>query len=149
MPRARAHRQNAAAPRFRLRLATLVGVTLVVVAAALLLIRPQTIPSAAADSTAAQSVGVTMMGFQPSHLQIAAGQPMHLRLVNPDSPYHTDGGGVHQFAVPELGVDVKVPPRSTLDVTIPAAKAGTYTFYCDVCCGGKENPSMQGTITVS
>jgi heme/copper-type cytochrome/quinol oxidase subunit 2 len=70
-------------------------------------------------------------------------------LVNPDSPYHTDGGGVHQFASPALGIDVKVQPQREAVVTIPAAKAGTYTFYCDICCGGKENPSMQGAIVVS
>ena len=71
-----------------------------------------------------------------------------MRLVNPDSSHHTDGSGLHQFAIPELGLDVRVNPQSATVFTIPAAPAGTYTFYCDVCCGGKENPAMRGTLTV-
>jgi cytochrome c oxidase subunit 2 len=78
-----------------------------------------------------------------------AGKPTTIRLVNPDSSYHMDGGGLHQFAAPALGLEVKVQPKSEKIFTIPAAQPGTYAFYCDVCCGGKENPSMQGTIVVS
>jgi plastocyanin len=92
---------------------------------------------------------MSMGGFQPAELHVAAGQATTVRLVNLDGPYHTDGGGVHQFASPALGIDVKVPPRSSATLTIPASARGTYAFYCDVCCGGKENPSMQGTIVVS
>jgi heme/copper-type cytochrome/quinol oxidase subunit 2 len=90
-----------------------------------------------------------MAGFQPAELEIPADEPTAVRLVNPDSSFHTDGGGVHQFASPELGVDVKVQPESEAVVEIPASKPGTYTFYCDVCCGGKENPTMRGTVVVS
>jgi cytochrome c oxidase subunit 2 len=131
-------------PRFGLRLAVFIGVVVVVVGTAAWLLRPQT-----SQATADQTIEVTMGGFTPPKLAIATGKPTSIRLVNPDSPYHTDGGGVHQFAVPGLGLDVKVQPESETVFTIPAAKAGTYAFYCDVCCGGKENPSMQGTIVVS
>jgi hypothetical protein len=34
------------------------------------------------------------------------------------------------------------------EFTAPA-NAGTFTWYCDICCGGKENPSMQGKLTVT
>jgi peptide/nickel transport system substrate-binding protein len=33
-------------------------------------------------------------------------------------------------------------------VTFTPDKAGTYTFYCDICCGGKANPTMNGQIVV-
>ena len=91
---------------------------------------------------------VTMSGFSPRQLQLRAGRPVLLRLVNPDSPYHADGGGVHGFTVPQLGIDVRVPPRSTMDVELPAAAPGDYPFYCDTCCGGKENPFMWGVLKV-
>jgi heme/copper-type cytochrome/quinol oxidase subunit 2 len=55
----------------------------------------------------------------------------------------------HQFAVPDLGIDVKVQPRSSAVVTLPAAKAGRYAFCYDTCCGGKDNPTMQGKLIVS
>jgi len=67
-----------------------------------------------------------------------------------DTPYHSDGGGWHQFAIDELGIDWKVGPQSSqvFELTAPMT-ARTYNFYCDICCGGKENPSMQGILTVT
>ena len=129
---------------FGLRLTIFIAVVVLVVGTAIWLVRPQM-----AQTAADQTVEVTMAGFQPARLAIPAGKLTSIRLINPDSPYHTDGGGVHQFAVPKLGIDIKVQPRSAAVVTIPAATAGTYTFYCDVCCGGKENPTMQGALVVS
>ena len=131
-------------PRFWMRLAIFAGILLLVAGTAAWLMRPQASPTAAD-----QTVTVTMAGFQPAELEIPADQPATVRLINPDSAFHTDGGGVHQFASPELGVDVKVQPESEAVVEIPASQPGTYTFYCDVCCGGKENPAMRGTVVVS
>ena len=131
--------------RLWLRLVIFAGAVLIVAGATAWLLRPQAPSSEAAD----QTVKVTMAGFQPAELEVPAGQPATVKLVNPDSPFHTDGGGVHQFASPELSVDVKVQPESEAVVEIPASKPGTYTFYCDVCCGGKENPTMRGTIVVA
>lgn len=92
---------------------------------------------------------VTMAGFDPPALRVSAGRAIAVRLVNPDSPYHSDGGGWHQFRIEGLGVDVRVPPRSDRRVELPALPPGKYTFYCDVCCGGKENPSMRGVLDVT
>ena len=97
---------------------------------------------APADAT----LRIDMAGFTPPDLELAAGRAIRLRIVNPDNSHHSDGGGVHGFTVPSLGVDVKVPPLTTMVITIPAAAAGEYAFYCDTCCGGKANPSMNGTI---
>ena len=144
MPARHTGRRAVANSHFGLRLAAFVAIALLVAGTAAWLLRPQT-----SQVTADQTIEVTMGGFTPPQLAIAAGKPTTIRLVNPDSPYHTDGGGVHQFAVPGLGLDVKIPPRSEKVFSIPAAEAGTYAFYCDICCGGKENPSMQGTIAVS
>jgi cytochrome c oxidase subunit 2 len=119
-------------------------VTLAVVGAALWLVRPSS-----QSSDAVQVVQVTMGGFQPAEIHLPANQPATIRLVNQDSPYHTDGGGVHQFAAPTIGVDVRVQTRSSEVVNLPALAPGTYEFYCDVCCGGKENPSMWGKLVVT
>lgn len=144
MPAHHGRRVPAPHSTFGPRLIMFVSIAVLVVAAAFLLLTPQR-PAVAAD----QTVEVTMAGFQPGDITVAAGKPTTIRLVNPDSPYHSDGGGVHQFASPELSLDVKVQPRSETTFTLAALQPGTYRFYCDVCCGGKENPSMQGTIVVS
>jgi cytochrome c oxidase subunit 2 len=103
------------------------------------------VPTAAADVR----IRTTMEGFTPSVIRAKVGKPVTIQLINRDSSFHTDGGGWHQFAIDELGVNAKVGPESTKLVTLTPTRAGTYEFYCDVCCGGKENPSMRGKLEVS
>jgi uncharacterized cupredoxin-like copper-binding protein len=95
-----------------------------------------------------QAVVISMAGFTPKTFAIPAGQPVRLRIENPDSQFHTDGGGWHQFAIDEIRLDVRIAPHSTKTVTLPALSAGRYEFYCDVCCGGRVNPSMIGVLEV-
>jgi cytochrome c oxidase subunit 2 len=139
------HRRDARRSRVPLaiRLAAFGAVVLAVVGLAAWQLRP--VPAA---GSADRTVRITMAGFQPANFVIPRGRETTVLLVNPDSSHHTDGGGVHQFAVPALGVDVTVQPTSSLVLTIAAAAPGRYAFYCDTCCGGKENPSMQGILTV-
>lgn len=125
----------------------LLAAAIVVVGGAAYLLIPRS-PEAPADTEYDLQVTTTMAGFSPSVIAVPAGQPYRLWLKNPDTKYHTDGGGVHGFTVPELGIDVQVQPESGLLVTLPATAAGTYEFYCDTCCGGKENPAMQGVIKI-
>ena len=96
-----------------------------------------------------RQVLVTMAGFQPSRLAARAGEDLTLEFVNPDSKFHTDGGGWHQFRVEGLNIDVKIPPQTRQTVVLRDLPAGTYEFYCDVCCGGKENPAMRGVLEVT
>ncbi len=103
------------------------------------------VPTAAADVR----VQTTMEGFAPRVIRAKVGRPITIQLINRDSSFHTDGGGWHQFAIDELGVNAKVGPETTELVTLTPTRAGTYEFYCDVCCGGKENPSMRGKLEVS
>src|SRR5574341_1111680 len=60
----------------------------------------------------ARTVVISMGGFTPGHLTIPAGQPATLVLVNPDSQFHTDGGGWHQFAIDALHLDARIAPHS-------------------------------------
>ena len=93
-------------------------------------------------------VEASMSGFDQKEIHVKAGQPVTIRLTSIDNSHHTDGGGKHQWAVYELGVDVIAQPESSNTVTFTPDKAGTYTFYCDICCGGKANPTMNGQIIV-
>jgi len=90
----------------------------------------------------------SMSGFDKTEIRVKVDQPVTIRLTSLDNEHHTDGGGKHQWAVDELGVDVIAQPESSNYVTFTPDKAGTYTFYCDICCGGRANPTMNGQIIV-
>ncbi len=91
---------------------------------------------------------LSMSGFSPNELTVKAGETVKIYLVNMDNSMHADGGGWHQFASDDADFNFRIAPLDKKTVTIKIDEPGVYTFYCDICCGGKENPSMQGTITV-
>lgn len=126
------------------------GAAVIVAAAAVLALRPvfTTHPTPSASSTSA-GVVISMGGFSPDHIMLPAGRPITLTLTNPDSQFHTDGGGWHQFAIDALQLDVRIPPHSEKTVTLPTLAPGTYEFYCDICCGGRSNPSMRGVLEIT
>jgi len=90
----------------------------------------------------------SMSGFDKTEIHVKVGEPVTVRLTSLDNSHHTDGGGKHQWAVDELGVNIIAQPLSSDYATFTPDKAGTYTFYCDICCGGKANPTMSGQIIV-
>ena len=93
-------------------------------------------------------VQASMSGFDQKEIRVKLGETVTIRLTSLDNSHHTDGGGKHQWAVDELSVDVIAQPESSNYVTFTPDKAGAYTFYCDICCGGKANPTMNGQIIV-
>ena len=132
-----------------LRLAAFAVIALVIGGGAIGLVVSRLQGPGATDVQAVQ-VHASMGGFDPSELTVKAGQTMKIELTSMDSSMHSDGGGWHQFAIDELGIDWKVGPESSkVFEFIAPASAGTYSWYCDVCCGGKANPSMRGTFTVT
>jgi len=93
-------------------------------------------------------VAADMGGFSTKEIRVRAGEPVTVRLTSLDNSHHTDGGGKHQWAVDELGVSIVAPPEGTNFATFTPDTPGKYTFYCDICCGGRANPTMQGTLLV-
>jgi cytochrome c oxidase subunit 2 len=93
-------------------------------------------------------VAAAMDGFDKKLIAVKVGQPVTVRLTSLDSSHHTDGGGQHQWAVDAFNVSVVAPAQGSNTVTFTPDRVGTYTFYCDICCGGRANPSMQGTLVV-
>ncbi len=91
---------------------------------------------------------VSMSGFSPNMLTAKAGNPLKIDLINMDNQYHTDGGGWHNFVIEAFGMNRSVEPLGQIVFSLPTDNPGTYAWYCDVCCGGKENPSMRGTLVV-
>lgn len=93
-------------------------------------------------------IAADMIGFDQKEIRVKVGEPVTIRLTSLDNSHHTDGGGKHQWAVDELDVDVIAQPESSNYATFTPTKAGAFTFYCDICCGGKANPTMNGQIIV-
>lgn len=142
MPRKRPQRRSS---NLRARAAIFVVLALAVVGGAVYTLWPEEL--ATTDPSPVDVIlRIDMGGFTPPNLSAPAGRPLRLRIVNPDNSHHSDGGGVHGFTIVALGIDERVQPETTKVVTIPAAAVGEYAFYCDTCCGGKENPSMQGVL---
>ena len=93
-------------------------------------------------------IAANMSGFSQRVIRIRAGEPVTIRLTSLDGPYHRDGGGKHQFAVDELDVNIVAPPKGSASQTFTPTEPGTYVFYCDICCGGRANPTMSGRLQV-
>lgn len=93
---------------------------------------------------------ISMAGFEPNTITVKAGQPVTINLINPDNSYHTDGGGMHNFILTTglANLNVTVQPESQEVITFTPTQKGEYHWYCDICCGGKENPSMHGALIV-
>lgn len=94
---------------------------------------------------------ITMSGFEPNVIRAKAGEPVKINLINPDSSMHTDGGGVHNFQLKAglANVNVTLAPESQKVFSFTPTQPGEYHWYCDSCCGGKENPGMHGTLIVA
>ena len=89
-----------------------------------------------------------MTGFSLTEVRVRVGEPVTVRLTSLDNSHHTDGGGKHQWAVDELGVSIIAPPEGSNYATFTPTQTGQFIFYCDICCGGRANPAMQGTLVV-
>ncbi|MCX9012572.1 MAG: cupredoxin domain-containing protein [Candidatus Methanoperedens sp.] len=94
---------------------------------------------------------ISMSGFEPNVLRAKVGQPVKINLINPDNSMHTDGGGIHNFILTAglASVNLTIPPESQKVFSFTPTQTGEYHWYCDSCCGGKENLSMHGTLIVA
>ena len=133
----------------RLRTAAYAVVVLGVLSSAFVLLRKDLFPGAPSP-LAGNVIDVTadMGGFSTYEIRVPAGEAVTVRLTSLDNTHHTDGGGKHQWAVDELGVDIVAPALGSTYATFTPQAPGEYTFYCDICCGGRANPTMNGTLIV-
>ncbi|MFV2033114.1 MAG: cupredoxin domain-containing protein [Gammaproteobacteria bacterium] len=101
------------------------------------------------SAKAGATLQISMSGWKPALIRAKSGQPISITMINMDNRFHTDGGGWHGFTVPAFGVDEQVGPKKTRTFTFTPTRPGNYVFYCEICCGGKENPFMRGELIVS
>jgi cytochrome c oxidase subunit 2 len=91
---------------------------------------------------------VSMDGFDPNPTSAAPGETLTIDWWNTDASMHL-ADGMHTLVSDALKVRFELPAQSrkTITITAPAAP-GDYDFWCDSCCGGKDNPKMHGTLHV-
>ncbi len=102
-------------------------------------------PATAAGTISVQS---SMAGFTPAEIRVKAGSTVTLDWWTQDAAMHLQGG-VHTMIAPDLGLREELAAESRRAVVwqVPD-KPGTYDVYCDTCCGGKDSPTMHGTIVI-
>ena len=132
----------------RIRVLVFAVIVILVIGAAGYLFISALLPKTLVAAENTIDVAADMSGFNVVEIRVTAGEATTLRLTSLDTQFHTDGGGQHQWAVDELNVSVIAPPKGSNSVTFTPDRPGTYTFYCDICCGGRANPRMQGTLIV-
>jgi nitrous oxide reductase len=134
------------------RIAGFAFIVLLVVAAVVYLLAPifATQPSGIVQDGNTKTVNIqaAMDGFDIKEIHARVGETIKVNLRSMDNSMHSDGGGKHQFAIDELTVNIVAQPLSISGGTFRPNKPGTYTFYCDICCGGRANPTMSGKLIV-
>lgn len=77
--------------------------------------------------------------FTPSTITVNEGDEVEITVTSTDVE--------HGFALPDFGVDVKLPPNESQVIRFTADKKGTFSFRCNVFCGAGHG-EMKGTLIV-
>ena len=93
----------------------------------------------AAETPPEVRIGAKKFEFHPNKVTVKLGQPVVLVLTSEDR--------IHGFKMPELGIRTDIVPGQETRVALTPQKAGSFTFFCDVFCGGGHE-DMDGTLTV-
>lgn len=133
----------------RLRVAAFAAVVVVILGAGIVLATGDLLGQRGAPTTAgAIPVRMSMAGFDPKVVNATPGQELSIDFWTTDAAAHLEGG-VHTWISTELGLNVELPAESRTAFTFSAPMTpGDYDFWCDSCCGGKDSPTMHGTLRV-
>jgi uncharacterized cupredoxin-like copper-binding protein len=77
--------------------------------------------------------------FEPTTLELTAGEPTNVTVVN-------EGQALHDFTLEEAGVHVNVEPGESVTTAVTVDEPGTYQAVCTV--PGHEDAGMVVEITV-
>ena len=148
-PEMRHARESSPTPLTRYRAALFGLVVVGVLGAGVVLAAADLLGQRGTPTTAdAMPVRMSMAGFDPGVMTVKAGQAVAIDFWTTDAAPHLQGG-VHTFISEQLGIREELPAESRRTFTFTApTKLGDYDVYCDTCCGGKDSPTMHGTIRV-
>jgi len=81
----------------------------------------------------------TRFSFSPRELRAAEGERLTLAIRSTDF--------MHGFAIPELKLRIDTQPGKTVELVLPALRAGRYACLCDNFCG-EGHDQMVATLLV-
>lgn len=93
----------------------------------------------AADQPTEIRIGAKKFEFNPNKVTVKLGQPVTLVLTSEDR--------IHGFKMPDLAVRADIVPGQETRLALLPEKPGSFTFFCDVFCGGGHE-DMDGTLIV-
>jgi cytochrome c oxidase subunit 2 len=97
--------------------------------------------SSPADRVHDVQVVAKRFAFEPSIIEVVAGEPVRLVI-------RSDDGG-HGFAIPDLHIDVQIPRGgAAVTVEFTAPRAGRYEVACSVFCGGGHGQMKAALVSV-
>ena len=91
-------------------------------------------------STPATTVTAVGIDFEPATLELTAGEPTNVTVVN-------DGSTLHDFTFEEADVHANVEPGDEITTSVTVDEAGTYTAICTV--PGQADAGMEIEVTVA
>lgn len=101
-----------------------------------------------APATGSIDLRVSMDGFDPKIVKAKPGQNLTFNWWNSDGAMHLTNG-VHSMVSDSMGIRYELPAESSKTISFNAPqKPGEYDYWCDSCCGGKDNPGMHAKIVV-
>ena len=102
-----------------------------------------------ASTPGAIAMRISMDGFDPNPIAAKPGETLTIDWWNTDASMHLTNG-MHTLVSDALHVhfELLAESRKTITLTAPTTP-GDYDFWCDSCCGGKDNPKMHGTLHVA
>ena len=93
----------------------------------------------AAETPNEISIAASKFQFTPETVKVKVGQPVTFVLTSFDR--------IHGFKMPDLGLRTDIVPGQETRLELVPEKAGSFTFFCDVFCGGGHE-DMDGTLVV-
>jgi cytochrome c oxidase subunit II len=97
-------------------------------------------PPAGGSTTKEYTITARQFAYEPSMIKVNKGDTVILHITSADV--------THGFGINEYGISESLSPGKEVTVQFVADKAGTFTYYCTVPCGGGHT-SMKGTLVVS
>ena len=85
------------------------------------------------------AIVATRFSFSPREIQAAEGERLTLAISSTDF--------AHGFAIPDLNLRIDTQPGKTVELALPALRAGSYACLCDNFCG-EGHERMTATLRV-
>lgn len=85
------------------------------------------------------AVAVSNFAFSPTVITAKKGEKVTLVI--------TGDSGIHGFAVPGLGLNVRVEAGQIVSVDLPTGTVGSFEAFCSIPCG-PGHKSMKATIVI-